>query len=582
MSGHVVDNIDNIDNVDNIDSIEDEKNVKDLQPVDVEVNDALGESEDVKVDVHTHLYDGVQRKMKQRHMQMIGLAGTLGTGLFLGSGKTIRQGGPLGALLAYMQTGSMSYCMPISGGYVHYAERWLHPSAGFALGWQAVLSHSISLPNELISATILIGYWDTSELHSSSYTDIHSRGQPADVASLAMTNAQTAGYLTMLMILCAGINFFGARWFGESEFWFSLIKILLITGLILAGLIVDLGGNPAHERIGFRYWKNPGPFVEYLFTGAKGHFAGFFIDLVQAAYSFLGMESIAIAAGEVQNPRVSVAQAVKRVFIRICLFYVVGILIIGMLVPSNDPQLLAATGTTAASSPFVIAFSRLGIKALPSIINACVLTSAFSSGNTGVYISSRMLYGLALRGQAPKIFVKTTRGGLPFVALIFVICFMPLCYMTLASGAETVLNWLTHLTALSGILVWCTIACTYIRFKKGLDAQGIDRTKFIYWNRFQPFPAIWTIFWCCIVLLFNGWTVFTRGNWNVSNFLVAYINLPLFFGAIFLHWLKHGRKNFVPPAELDMVSNIPSDKDVSYKEPPPKNFFTKVVAFLFT
>ncbi|RSH87374.1 hypothetical protein EHS25_003283 [Saitozyma podzolica] len=472
MSGHVVDNIDNIDN---IDSIEDEKNVKDLQPVDVEVNDALG-----------------------------GLKTSRST-------STPISGGPLGALLAYMQTGTMSYCMlmslgemavfaPISGGYVHYAERWLHPSAGFALGWQAVLSHSISLPNELISATILIGYWDTT-----------------------MTNAQTAGYLTMLMILCAGINFFGARWFGESEastisaFWFSLIKILLITGLILAGLIVDLGGNPAHERIGFRYWKNPGPFVEYLFTGAKGQFAGFFIDLVQAAYSFLGMESIAIAAGEVQNPRVSVAQAVKRVFIRICLFYVVGILIIGMLVPSNDPQLLAATGTTAASSPFVIAFSRLGIKALPSIINACVLTSAFSSGNTGVYISSRMLYGLALRGQAPKIFVKTTRGGLPFVALIFVICFMPLCYMTLASGAETVLNWLTHLTALSGILVWCTIACTYIRFKKGLDAQGIDRTKFIYWNRFQPLPAIWTIFWCCVVLLFNGWTVLLEGARGLAH-----------------------------------------------------------------
>ncbi|ORY21043.1 general amino acid permease 1 [Naematelia encephala] len=561
----------------NIDNVEDEKNVKDIQPalddVNVLVNEAHEAHEepaDIKIDVHTHIYDGVHRKMKQRHMQMIGLAGTLGTGLFLGSGKTIRQGGPLGALLAYIQTGSMSYCMlmslgemavyaPISGGYIHYAERWLHPSVGFALGWQAVLSHSISLPNEIISGSILIEYWDANK-----------------------TTAHTAAYLTVLMILCAGINFFGARWFGESEFWFSLIKILLIVGLILAGLIVDLGGNPAGDRIGFRYWKDPGPFVHYLFSGSKGQFAGWFTDLLQAAYSFLGMESIAIAAGEVQNPRVSVTKAIKRVFIRICLFYVLGILIVGMLVPSNDKQLLAATGTTAASSPFVIAFSRVGIKALPSIINACVLTSAFSAGNTGVYISSRMLYGLALRGQAPKIFSKTTRGGLPIIALTFVVCFMPLSYMALASGAQTVLNWLTHLTSLSGILVWGTIAVTYIRFKKAVDAQGIDRKKFYYYNRFQPWPAYWVVFSCSIVILFNGWQVFTKGNWNSSNFVVAYINLPLFFGAILGHWLLHKRPKFVKPVDLDMFSNIPSDQDVSYEEPPAKNWFHKVVQFLFT
>ena len=174
---------------------------------------------------------------------------------------------------------------------------------------------------------------------------------------------------------------------------------------------------------------------------------GWFTDLLQAAYSFLGMEAIAIAAGEVKNPRVSVAKAVKRIFIRILLFYVLGILVIGMLVPSNDPNILQSTGT-AASSPFVIAFNRAGIKILPSIINAGVLTSAFSAGNSGMYGGSRILYGLALRGQAPKFFAKTTRNGLPITALIGFACFTPLAYMALGSGAETALNWLSNLTSL--------------------------------------------------------------------------------------------------------------------------------------
>jgi amino acid transporter len=226
-----------------------------------------------------------------------------------------------------------------------------------------------------------------------------------------------------------------------------MIKILLIVGLIIAGLIVDLGGSPSGDRIGFRYWKNPGAFAPYFTTGTMGNFLGWFKNLLQAAYSFLGMEQIAVAAAEVKNPRVSVTKAVKRIFIRILLFYILGILIVGMLVPSDNPHLLHSTGT-AASSPFVLAFNLAGIKVLPSIINAGVLTSAFSAGNSGLYGTSRMLYGLALRGQAPKIFSKTTKKGLPIYSLMVVTLFSTLCYMALGSGASTALNWLSNLTSL--------------------------------------------------------------------------------------------------------------------------------------
>ncbi|WWC96603.1 hypothetical protein V866_003472 [Kwoniella sp. B9012] len=524
--------------------------------------------DDVRVDVHTNLYDGVQRKMEQRHMQMIALAGTLGTGLFLGSGKTIAHGGPVGSLLAFVLTGSIAYSMlvcvgemavyaPISGGYIHYIERWLNPSVGFAVGWQVCFQYCLFLPSEVIAASILISYWDTS-----------------------FTIPHQAGYMIALAFGAAAINFFGVRWFGESEFFFAFIKIALVIGLIIAGIVVDLGGGPNHDRIGFRYWKDPGAFAEYHFAGDLGKFLGFFTNLLQAAGSFAGIESIAVAAAEVKNPRVALTKAIKRLFWRITIFYILLIFVVGLLVPYNDSSLLQSTGT-AASSPFVIAFQRAGIKALPSIINAAVLTSAFSAGSSLMYSVSRMLYGLSLRGYAPRILARTTKKGLPIVSLSFVTLFYALSFMTLSKGASTVLNWLSNLNALIGYITWGTIAITYLRFKKGLAAQGIDRKSLHYWNRLQPWPAYWVIFWSSIIIIFNGWEVFTKGYWNPSDFVIAYITIPVFSILILGYWIVK-RPRHLKIDELDMYSNIPTDEEVSYEEPPPKNWGVKVVNFLFT
>ncbi|WRT66027.1 uncharacterized protein IL334_002978 [Kwoniella shivajii] len=524
--------------------------------------------DDVRVDVHTNLYDGVQRKMEQRHMQMIALAGTLGTGLFLGSGKTIAHGGPVGSLLAFILCGSIAYSMlvsvgemavyaPISGGYIHYIERWLNPSVGFAVGWQVCFQYCLFLPSEVIAASILISYWDT-----------------------AFPVSHQAGYMVALIIGAAGINFFGVRWFGESEFIFAFIKIALVVGLIIGGIVIDLGGGPTHDRIGFRYWKNPGAFAEYHSPGDLGKFLGFFTNLLQAAGSFSGIESIAVAAAEVKNPRVALTKAIQKLFWRITIFYILLIFVVGLLVPYNDTSLLQSTGT-AASSPFVIAFQRAGVKALPSIINAAVLTSAFSAGSSLMYSVSRMLYGLSLRGYAPRQLSKTTKDGLPIVSLCIVSLFFGLSFMTLSKGASTVLNWLSNLNALIGFITWGTIGVTYLRFKKGLEAQGIDRKTLHYWNRFQPWPAYWVIFWSALIIVFNGWEVFTKGHWSPSDFVIAYITIPVFSILVGGYWLVK-RPKHLKVEELDMYSNIPTDEEVSYEEPPPKNFGVKVVNFLFT
>ncbi|KAK9452404.1 amino acid permease/ SLC12A domain-containing protein [Limtongia smithiae] len=520
---------------------------------------------DTKIDVDSKLHDGLQRKMHQRHVQMIALAGTLGTGLFLGSGKAIRHAGPAGALIAYILVGTVVWGMiqslaemlchaPISGGYIFYASRFLHPSAGFTLGWMQWYSAVISLPIEIISACVIIGFWDN------------------DPVTGSVPRSHMIAYLTALSILCSAINYFGARWFGEAEFFFAIIKILLILGLIIAGLCVDLGGSPDHDRIGFRYWKDPGAFAAYPVAGNVGKFTGWFTTLLQAAFSFGGVEGIAMTAAEVQNPRANMRKAARLLFYRILFFYVCGIFIIGMLVPYNDSNLLNSSGDDASSSPFVIAFNRAGIKGLPSVINAGVLTSAFSAADSILYSASRMLYGLSLRGQAPKIFSKTLKNGLPIVALIVSNLFILLSYMTLSDGADTVLNWLSNLTSIATFICWGTICVSFLRFKAGSEAHGIDRkaSKYFY-NPYQPWPAYWAIFWCCIVVFFNGYQVFMKGGWSTSDFFIAYINIPIVLILFLGHWLYTGRPAFPKAGEIDMFSNVPGPEvDVDPNPPTTK------------
>lgn len=201
----------------------------------------------------------------------------------------------------------------------------------------------------------------------------------------------------------------------------SLCHFGQIVGLIILGIVLDLGGAPTHDRVGFRYWKDPGPFNQlHHIPGAKGRLFAFWATFVNASFSYLGTEIVALAAAEVRNPRRNMPTAIRGVFCRILLFYVGGVIVIGWLVPYDNPKLLGG-GSNTSSSPFVIAINNAKIKALPSIINAVFLSSAFSAGNSVLYASSRTLYGLACINQAPRFLRKCTKEGLP-VWCVFVTC----------------------------------------------------------------------------------------------------------------------------------------------------------------
>ncbi|KAG8687711.1 hypothetical protein FRC08_011836 [Ceratobasidium sp. 394] len=376
---------------------------------------------------------GLKRQLKSRHVAMISIGGVLGTGLFLGTAGALQNGGPLGLLLGYSIVGTICYSvmislgemiayLPISGGHIRLAERVVNPALSFAMGWFYWYMWVIVMPGELSASVVMINYWAKERINDSVW-------------------------LVICIVVVVAINMCGAGVYGEAEFIFASIKVVTATGLIILGVVLDLGGGPNHDRIGFRYWKNPGPFIQIAdIPGAKGRFLGWWSVMIQAAFSYLGTEIISITAGEAKNPRRSLPKAIRGVYIRILLFYICGTLVIGLLIPSNDPRLSLADGT-AAASPFVIAIETAGIKTLPSIINAALVTSSWSGANCDLYTSSRSLYGLAMSGNAPKIFRRVNRNGLPWVSVIFCSLFSTLSFMSINAGAGRVFGWLANLAS---------------------------------------------------------------------------------------------------------------------------------------
>ncbi|KAJ6606997.1 general APC amino acid permease [Mycena sp. CBHHK59/15] len=496
---------------------------------------------------------------------MIAIAGTIGTGLFLGSGNALQVAGPLGALIAYGIVGTVAYsslcCIgemttwaPISGTFPHYAARWVDPAFGFAIGWNYFYGNATSVPVEIAASVILLTFWDTNTSHAALYTGI-------------------------IAVLVCLINVFGVRYFGESEFFFSVIKLTLIIILLLAGLIVDLGGGPDHERIGFRYWKNPGAvnragLVENVNTD---RFLAILNVIIQAAFSFQGMELVCIAASETENPRRNIAKAVRRVFYRILVFYMLGIFMIGLLVAYDNEALLSRVGT-AAQSPFVIAMNSAGVKAFPHIVNAGIFTSAFSAGSSFLFCSSRVLYGLAIRGQAPRFLAHTTKDGLPIASVLASSAFALMSFMTVSAGAETVFTWFVNITTTGGFIGWFSINLTYVFFHRGMKAQGFDLTKNVYNNPWQPYVAYWGIGWTVFFVLINGYAVFYK--FETSMFLTAYINIPIFAALYFGYKIVYRTKVW-KPLEMDFVTGIPTIEETEMPPDPPVTFLGKVGTALF-
>ncbi|EPS25348.1 hypothetical protein PDE_00281 [Penicillium oxalicum 114-2] len=474
----------------------------------------------------------LRRGLSQRHVQMIAIAGAIGTGLFLGLGGSIATGGPLGALLGYMfvgvivcsiqfALGEVTALLPVTGSFVRHAEVLVDPALSFAIGWNIVYGCFLSVPSEISAAVVLIQYW----------TDINA-----------------AVWVTILIVVSVVVAISFIRVYGEVEFFFALLKILLVIFVVILGLVISLGGVPGHPRSGFHYWKTPGPFVEYIATGNWGQFLGFWAVMTNAVYSFAGVESIAMAAAETVNPRQNIPKACKRVFARVTIFYLATVLVVGMLVSSDDPALGESSGT-AAQSPFVIAASSAGIKVIPSVVNAICLTSAWSASNQSILAGTRTLYGLAIKGHAPKIFLRTNAWGVPYMCVLLQVAFSFLAYMCVSNSALTVFWWFVDLTAAGTLVSWICISLNHIRLLQALKKQNISPDALPWHNRITRYTSWFALISCTIILLTGGFTVFTKGNWDTASFVSSYLDIPLVLCAYGGYKLIR-RTKIVP---LDMV-----------------------------
>ncbi|TNY20830.1 amino acid permease/ SLC12A domain-containing protein [Rhodotorula diobovata] len=515
----------------------------------------------------------VHRNLKARHLQMIAIGacscccGCIGTGLFVGAGSALANGGPLGLWLGYsimgcivgtmmIALGEMTTLYPVSGSFVHYSARFVDPALGFALGWNYWYSYAITLPTEITAAALVIQFWNK---------DIN-----------------VAVWITIFYVVICSFNFFGVRAYGEAEFWFSILKIVTILGLILLGIIITAGGVPGADPIGFRYWHNPGPFQQQNgIPGSKGRFLAFWTTLVQAAFSYLGTEIVALTAGEAQNPRRNVPKAIRRTFFRIVVFYIIGTFVIGLIVSPDDPNLTNGDGVNA--SPWVIAIKNAGIQGLPSVVNAAVLLSAFSAGNSDLYASSRTLYGLACDSKAPAIFRRCTKGGLPIYCVIITALVGLLAYMNVSTGSTDAFNYLSNLSSITGLITWACINLSYIRFYHGLKYQGISRDDFPFKAPLQPYASYFGLFWIVLIIIFNGYTVFLDGNWDTGDFIVAYITLVI-FAVLFVFWKLFKRTKFVRLEDIDYTTgkrelDAISDEE-ALRHKPATTWYGKVWDFL--
>ncbi|KAJ5125474.1 hypothetical protein N7448_004794 [Penicillium atrosanguineum] len=497
--------------------------------------------------VSEHERLGLVRGLSQRHVQMIAIAGAIGTGLFLGLGGSIATGGPLGALLGYafvgavvcaiqFALGEVAALMPVTGSFVRHAELLVDPALSFAIGWNVVYGCFLSVPSEISASVVLIQYW---------------------------TDISAAVWVTILIVVSVAVAISFVRVYGEVEFIFAILKILLVIFVVILGLVIDLGGVPGVPRRGFHFWKDPGPFVEYISTGSWGRFLGFWAVMTNAVYSFAGVESLAMAAAETKNPRQNIPKACKRVFARVSIFYLAAVLIVGMLVSSADPRLGDDSGT-ASTSPFVLAASDAGIKAIPSVVNAVCLTSAWSASNQSILAGTRTLYGLAVKGHAPKIFLRTTKWGIPYMCVLLQILFSLLSYMCVSNSAMNVFWWFVDLTAAGTLVSWIAIALNHIRLLQALKKQGISPHQLPWHNPITKYTSWFALISCVVILFTGGFAVFTDGNWDVATFVSSYLDIPLVL-------LAYGGYKLIRRTKIIPLDEVPVQRAIDEANNDPEN-----------
>ncbi|PMD48146.1 amino acid permease [Hyaloscypha variabilis F] len=489
-----------------------------------------------EVDAPTHgvasngniIDDGLQRGLKGRHLQMIALGGVVGPGIWYGSGFALNNSGPVGALLCFviigidvyfvMQSlGEMSTLFPSPGAFVEMAGRFVDPALAFALGWNYWYLWVTNLAGEYNNLSLAMSFWTN--------------------------KIPTYGVILVAWAIFQCTSLLGVVTYGEMEFWLASWKFLCVLCGFLIAILINTGAIGG-DYIGFRYWKDPGPF-------AHDGIQGFGQTFLLAALFYSGTEMLAVTAGESANPKRDLPRAIKQTFWRVVIVFVGLLFFSSIIVPSTAPDLLSAK-TKSGRSPFTIALVQAGWPGAGQLINVFIITALLSSVNSCIYICSRALVSLAKLGRAPAIFAKTTKNGVPVYAVVFSNFLGLIAMLNYSAGTGQVFTYLVDISGAATFITWGFIGVTHIRMRKAYVAQGYSLNDLSFQALWYPYGAWFIVVINFFLVVISGYKALLSG-FHAVDFVFNYIVLVIFV-LLYLFWRVFKKTKMVKLLEIDLVS----------------------------
>lgn len=470
------------------------------------------------------MQEGLERGLKNRHIQLIGLGGAIGVGLFLGSATAIELAGPsvlltyvIGGIAIYFimrALGELSVAYPVSGAFSAHAARFLGPKWGYLTGWTYWYMWMVTCMAELTAVGIYMNFW---------YPDL-----PQWLSALAA------------LVIMTTVNFIAVSAYGEFEFWFALIKICTIIFMIISGgCMIFFGfGNDGIATGISNLWSHGGFF--------PNGFNGTLMALVMVMYSYLGIEIVGVTAGEAHDPKSTIKKAVDEVFWRILIFYVLSLAVIMSIYPWNE---IGHMG-----SPFVITFEKLGIRGAADIINLVVISAVLSSCNSGIFSSGRMLYNLSLQGNAPRCFQTLNRHRLPWVGILFSSLILLLAVGLNFVMPKEVFVYVTSIGSFGALWTWFVILRTQQKFRKSLTEE--EKAKLTYKMPGAPYTGYLTMVFLLCVVIASAFREDTR----VALYVTPVWFILLLIGYKFIGTHKKGGEKVVDAVKATNKTDIKAEK----------------------
>ncbi|WP_171027558.1 amino acid permease [Pseudarthrobacter sp. NamE2] len=416
----------------------------------------------------------LNRGLNVRHIRFMALGSAIGTGLFYGSSSAIQKAGPA-VLLAYIiggaavfmvmrALGEMAVRHPVSGSFGQYASRYLGPLAGFVTGWTYVFEMAIVAIADVTAFSIYMGFW--------------------------FPQVERWIWILAIIFFLAALNLFSVKVFGELEFWFSLIKVTAIIAMIAGGAAIivfgfQAGGSTVEPGLG--NLVEHGGFFPFGFEGLLASFA-------VVMFAFGGIETLGITAGEADNPKKVIPQAVNTVPVRVLLFYVLTLGVLMSLFPWD------AVGSNG--SPFVQIFSGLGIPAAPHILNAVVITAALSAINSDIFGAGRILFGLSRQGHAPAAFGRISRHGVPWMTVVMMASILLVGVVLNAVIPEDVFVIIASIATFATVWVWVMILASHVAMKRDIARGNLPPSEFP--SPWWPAASLLTIAFMVLVIAVLG------------------------------------------------------------------------------